>query len=232
MKKYLLVLLTIFLAYSVSAQWSFGPRTGLNFSTISGEGRINSDDKNWIGGFEVGGFANYAIADNFLISTEILYINSGTQYNWSHGSSQSIDAYLLERYGNLRIPIYAKYMRGKDFKFYGIFGPYFDFILCGKYKRDILLIDNNLKGKIKFGDKPNDYNGNDLYINENDRYNVRRFDVGMNLGIGVQHEMGFGSLGLELRFGMGFLDFFKFYTQRHDVYLIGKTTENTTWLKY
>ena len=158
MKKITLLIFITLLTFSVSAQWSYGPRLGLNFSTISGQWFDDEGEHYWITGFEAGGVGNYAIDDNLSIGAELLYITSGAKFEWllydegDRSVNSSPDAYWIERYGNLRLPIYAKYMMGDEFKYYGILGPYFNYVLCGKYKDVISSQDYEEKGKIKFGE--------------------------------------------------------------------------------
>jgi hypothetical protein len=216
MKKFTLLFSLVFLSAFSFAQWSYGPRIGLNFSTVSGQWWSDEGDHYWITGFEAGAVGNYAMNDNFSVGAELLYITSGVKYEWlledeaSRSVNSSSDAYWIERYGNLRIPIYAKYMMGDKFKYYGIIGPYFNFVLCGKYKDVIESRDYEQKGKIKFGDEPENYDGDDWYINSSGYYNVRRFDIGMYFGIGGQRELGSGSLGVEFRAGLGLIDTYNF----------------------
>jgi len=215
MKKIILLLSLVFFSTLSFAQWSFGPRIGLNFSTVSGQWWSDEGEHYWITGFEAGGVANYALDDMLSIGSELLFISSGVKYEWlldesaSRSTQASTDTYWIERYGNLRMPIYAKVTFGDKIKYYGILGPYFDIVLCGKYK-DVINGDVTDKGKIKFGDEPDNYDGDDWYINQPGYYKIRRFDMGLYIGAGGQYELGEGSLGFEFRFGLGFLDTYNF----------------------
>lgn len=187
-------------------QWEFGARLGANFSTISVANAWNDVDHRWIPGRVLGAVVVYNINDDFSVVSEMLHITSGAKFNYNYypdesRSSDATNAHWKEIYSNIQIPILAKFKFGETYQFYGVLGPYFNYNLGGRYKN--VWPDNELKGKIRFGDSPDNYSGYDWYLNK-DYY--RRFDVGMYIGAGVQRKLGPGNLAIDLRFGLGFLD--------------------------
>lgn len=94
MKKYVLILLT-FLSTTAYAQFSFGPKLGLNISKIA----FTDDDfkTGFRPGFAVGGVAQYKISEKLAVQAELVYslertseerISSGTKGHASMGFIQ------------------------------------------------------------------------------------------------------------------------------------------------
>jgi|GEM_PF-2265228 len=213
MKKFTLLFLLVILFTFSHAQWQFGPRLGLNFSTMTGEGYWDNTSNGWITGRIIGGVATYSLDNHLALVGELNHITSGGKFKYNYyeeGGERSLAAdegQWKELYSNVQIPIMVKYTFGDKIQFYGELGPYFNYTFCGRYKDQIDAINWEEKGKIKFvKDWPDDPADNTWYL-EKDYY--RRCDVGMNFGIGAQRELGNGFIALDFRFGLGFLDFNK-----------------------
>ena len=89
-------------------------------------------------------------------------------------------------------------------KFYGNVGPYLGYALGGKAKSEATINGEteSADAKIKFGMEPENYTGDDLYLD--DQFN--RLDLGLYLGAGIQKNMGPGALIVDARFGFSLTD--------------------------
>lgn len=191
MKKFLAILMMTLFVVPTFAQWTVGPRLGLNLSTCSGKWSEYDDEKSkWIPGIVVGGVAEYPITDMISGVGELLFISSGAKYTYTYeGEEESRDEECgyVERYGKIQIPLLAKYTFGEDFQYYGSAGPYASITICGKYINK----DTDTKEKIP----------SDAY---------KTFGFGLYFGGGVQKQLGPGTLAFDLRFGLGLTDSYQF----------------------
>jgi hypothetical protein len=212
MKKSILILISLLIVTTGFAQFSVGPRIGVNFSTVSGKDFWGGDYKHkWITGLVVGAVGEYPFSDMISLDAEILYITSGAKYIYKLDEGDRAvgqdEGYWKETYGNLQIPILAKFNFGDEIQFYGNLGPYFSLVLCGKYKDVVDVYNYEQKGKIKFKDEPDNYEGDDWYLNSD---NYHTYDIGMYIGAGAKKQLGPGVLSFDARFGLGFIDWNKF----------------------
>jgi hypothetical protein len=212
MKKFTLLFSLVILFSFSNAQWQFGPRIGLNFSTMTGEKGWNNTSNGWITGRIIGGVATYSLDDHLALVGEINHITSGGKFNYDYNNDEarslnSDEGQWKEIYNNVQVPIMVKYTFGDKIQFYGELGPYFNFTFGGRYKDQIESINWEEKGKIKFVNEYPDTEEDNVWYLKKEYY--RRFDVGMNFGVGAQRELGKGFIALDLRFGLGFLDFNK-----------------------
>jgi hypothetical protein len=212
MKKFTLVAIALFFSSLLFSQWHFGPRLGLNFSTLSGEGYWGETDHGWIVGRIIGGVATYNLDDHLSLVGEINHITSGGNFKYDYyeesRSMNSNEGQWKEIYSNVQVPIMVKYTIGEDIQFYGEIGPYYSFTFAGRYKDQIEAVNYEDKGKIKYvKEYPDDPQDNTWYLTK--EY-YRRCDLGMNFGVGAQRELGKGLISVDFRFGLGFLDFNKF----------------------
>ncbi|RLD41020.1 MAG: hypothetical protein DRI89_10625 [Bacteroidetes bacterium] len=212
MKKLLFLSTFLFLTSTIFSQspWWVGGRLGIGFTTVSGQyGNSDNAKHCWITSPLFGATGIYTFSDIFSLQAELNMAKSGMliKDNFDIGPNRATeyDYSFRERFTTIQIPILARFTFGKTWQFFTYGGFYWSYILGGKYvvKSDYF----KESGKIKFGDKPDHYEGDDLYLDK-DRY--RRMDIGLNIGGGVQRQLGPGMLFLDLRFGLGFLDFNKF----------------------
>lgn len=209
MKKILLISIIMFSIITVFAQspWWFGGHLGVNFNTVTGQYNNDDDIKHtFITTPTFGAIAMYSVNDMISVITEINIAKSGATYKYDYNDetrnfSEAVDVKYKECYTILQIPVLAKFTFGEDWQYFGYGGFYWSYILGGKYKAESE--NGNFDGKIKFGDYPDNYNGDDMYLDKD--YN-RRTDIGLNIGGGVQKELGPGVIAADLRFGFGFLD--------------------------
>ena len=211
MKKLLFFSVFLFLLTTVFGQspWWVGGKLGINFTTVNGKyGNNYSSDNKWITSPLFGATAMYSFSDLIGISAELNLAKSGALYDLTFIGSDGTEGEgtLKERYTTIQIPVHARFTFGETWQFFAYGGFYWSYILCGKYVAKSEYFDD-FSGKIKFGDRPEDYNGDDMYLDKD--YN-RRMDIGLNIGGGVQRQLGPGALLLDLRFGLGFLDSNKF----------------------
>jgi len=213
MKKLLFLSTFLFLASTVFSQspWWVGGRLGIGFTTVSGQ-YVNSDNAKhcWITSPLFGATGIYTFSDIFSLQAELNMAKSGMliKSNFDIGPYRATeyDYSFRERFTTIQIPILAKFTFGKTWQFFAYGGFYWSYILGGKYvlKSDYF---KDQSGKIKYGDPPDNNDGDDMYLRKD--YN-RRMDVGFIAGGGIQRQLGPGVLFLDLRFGLGFLDYNKF----------------------
>ncbi len=80
MKKYFLSIFTVMISVSSFAQFSFGPKVGINYSNITGTIFYN-DKPNYLIGFNAGVFVDFKSADVFSFHSELDYSIKGYKYN-------------------------------------------------------------------------------------------------------------------------------------------------------
>lgn len=211
MKKILLISILTFSIITGFAQspWWVGGHLGVNFSTITGQYDDNQNVKHtFIATPLFGAVGMYSVNDMISVVAEINVAGSGALYKIDVDnlikSSVSSSSELKYKfcYTNLQIPILVKFTFGNDWQYFGYGGFYWSYKLGGKYKIKSDNFDDE-DGKIKFGDAPDGYDGDDWYM---DTDHNRRTDFGLNIGGGVQKELGPGVIAADLRFGFGFLD--------------------------
>jgi len=222
MKKLLLLIIAVMAINYLSAQTYFGPRLGVNFATMSGQySKDYETDHGNITGFVIGGVVDHHFSDMISLQGELLFAQkgwkedmtvSGTENGVSY-SGESTEKYV---FNTLEIPILVKATFGDDFKFYGNLGPYFNYKMGGKYEYEAkytvsgygetISDSEDGDGKIIFDKEPEDYNGDDYYMDPKEE---NRIDFGLYFGGGVAKQLGPGILTLDLRYGLGFSDFYK-----------------------
>lgn len=116
MKKILVLPLMLFFSVCAFSQIQFGPKAGVNFSTLNGWNEANTTASTLVG-FHIGGFVAFKLG-NFAIQPELLYSTQGAKI--SEGGN-NVDLKL--NYFN--VPIMLKY-RTKG-GFYLETGPQFGF---------------------------------------------------------------------------------------------------------
>lgn len=214
MKKITFLLIFLFASSQFFGQkpdspWWVGGRLGVGFNTVSGKYSSNDDNQHkWITTPTFGAIGMYTFTDMISVTGELNIAKSGALYisNWEDEGGEEIEGQFKERYTTMQIPITARFTFGEEWQYYGYAGIYWSKILCGKYVDKIPAYDYEESGKIKFGDEPENYEGDDWYL---DKDNNRRMDFGMVIGAGVQRELGPGTLAFDFRFSQGFCDSYK-----------------------
>ena len=211
MKKLLCFLISLLFALTTFGQFSVGPRVGVNFSTETGKWNEHDDSKNkWITGPVAGAAGNYTFTEMFSLNAELLYITMGhktvTTYEDGSRSLNEMTCSVRKRLNCIQLAFLARssFIGGFVSPFVFI-GPYFTRFGGGKVK-----VDDGITTKIYdvvWDAWPSRGDTDKWYIDP--KYN-RRFDFGMYIGGGVGKELGPGRLELDLRFGMGLIDLWKF----------------------
>jgi hypothetical protein len=208
MKKTVLAILLFTCATFAYAQ-SIVPRVGLTLSTVTMDSEDDEDlDIKSKLGFTIGAGFNIPVNDMFSVQPELNFIQKGFKIDESYteefnGESYSEDFKYLVTTNYIELPVFAKFTFGTDTKFFIIAGPSIGFGLGGKAKLDYSFsytVDGvtesesgSVKGKVKFGDEPDDVDEGDIYIE-------KRVDVGLQAGIGVLIK---DLIAVEARYGLG-----------------------------
>lgn len=165
-KNYKLLILVLALAVSTGTYaQSFGVQAGFNLSTMSFKyGGDKDNDTKMTPGFNIGGIGEMALSDMFSIQAGLLLDMKGVKFK-DDDYTTTTNLFYID------IPILAKARYElSDLNIYGVLGPYFGFGLSGKtkYKDD----DDSESESIKWGSGDDD--------------DLKRFDVGMTIGAGVE----------------------------------------------
>jgi hypothetical protein len=162
--KFALVICMLFIVTGIQAQIKFGPKVGLNLSTITLKmGSISIDPKTVVG-FHVGMISEIPLVGNFCLQPGLLYSAKGSKWAES-GEEIKLTPSFLE------IPVNAVYKFDlKAVKILINAGPNFAFGIGGKYK--YTFGTTNESGSLKFGSSSGD--------------DMKPFDLGLNIGAGVE----------------------------------------------
>jgi hypothetical protein len=162
-------ILSILLVSASFAQVNIGITGGLNLSNMNDNGEY-ANEKSVKPGFQAGLIANFGINDNFSITPELLFSQRGYKYkaySFLEDKTQTKSASLTVNYFQLPVNATYKFDLGSSSKLFVFAGPYVGYGLCGRMKV------GHEKAKISFGSKDED---------------MKRFDFGLNAGIGYQYE--------------------------------------------
>lgn len=195
--KFLLIFVSLVLfAYSYSfAQFSVGPRMGINLATITSD-PDNRDDIVQNLGFQFGAVGNIEFNELLSLQPELLFSQKGIKFK--NGSD-----YIKLTTNYLEIPVLIKVSFGSD-DFKGFFnaGPYFGYWLSGK---SIICFDGKTEKDIyEFDDEGNNQDN--------------RLDLGLSFGGGMAFKIGSGNLIFDLRYGLGLADMNKIEGDKPDNY--------------
>ena len=210
MKKISFLFLLILLCLSVFGQVSIGPKAGVNISKNRNDkyGGKSTDNRSVIG-YNFGLVVHYWFSDNFVFQPEISYIQRGNQNIrtiFDDSTSNYTERKFTEKYNLLEVPLLIKYITGDKIKLNAIVGPAFSINTGGRYKLEMQTIDEYHSGKIRFGQKPENYTGDNLYMNPD---YVTRFYYGFYVGLGLSKQVGRGKLMADARFGLNSYTSFK-----------------------
>jgi hypothetical protein len=175
MKKVFFVAVAILAAVAGNAQVKFGPKVGLNFSTMSMDGV----DKEMRTGYQVGMVFQGDIAPNVFIQPSILFSSKGSKYD---GGDLKVVANYID------IPVNFGYrinLGGANLNL--LAGPYLAYGVGGKITSDFFIKSKDRD--IKWG-------------TDKDEDDFRPFDMGLNLGGGVE----FNNFQVSLQYGFGLLN--------------------------
>lgn len=137
MKKVVLVTVMALIMFSHAyAQFTIGPKAGMNISTMH-TGELIGDITEYKTGFNAGAFGKYTINNSFDIQAELLYSQQGYKIDiplYDIGGNSYVDPDLKVLTHNLNIPILLKYnLLGRPWVFFEA-GPQVGFLLKDKFK--------------------------------------------------------------------------------------------------
>ena len=158
--KFALVIFCVFTFFQANSQVLFGPKVGLNLSTLTMKSSGMSIDPKTMTGFNVGLVCEIPIKANFFLQPGFIYSTKGSKYTVS-GETMSISPTFIE------IPVngLVKFGAGSA-KFLIFAGPYFAYGIGGSYKTPTESAD------INYGSGSN--------------HDMKPFDIGLNIGAGVE----------------------------------------------
>jgi hypothetical protein len=197
-----------------SQDFSVGGKVGIDLSSFSHWSKFKSDDLKDASnikhppkiGLQIGAVGNYTFNEYLALQVELLVQQKGESYKFQ-------EQYLNDTYSNkksqtvtyITIPILARgnYSFGK-FTISAVLGPYIGIGIAAKYKYDVY--GESGTEKQKFGKTKND----------SSELKLHRFDIGLSFGIIPSYELGPGSIFLDLRYDLGFIDAYNPNTKPED----------------
>jgi len=214
MKKSVLSISLVLVMYSLFAQ-TIIPRAGVTLSSSSYKPYNDFAEKSnqqLLTGFTVGVGYDVFINDRFSLQPEINFIQKGQKReDIAYPDNYEYKMKSEYRYNYLEVPVLVKVKFGGLTKFYVSAGPSVAVGLGGQYKFSSTFsgmpLDEDVTSKIKFADKPADYDGDDIYV-EN------RIDAGIQLGAGA---LILGKVSVDIRYGYGLTDLYKDYNSKNNV---------------
>jgi len=181
LKRLSVIAILVIASVQTQSQVRFGPKVGMNFSTMKIKSWGIPIDPGYLVGFQ-GGILSEISLGNFALQPAFLYSMKGSSYK---NSSLEFYGKLIPEY--LEIPINALYKIGAGpLKVMLMAGPYFSYGIRGKHT--VTLAQETNEDAIKFGSSL----GHDL----------KPLDIGINLGGGLEKF----PLQLTVQYGMGFMN--------------------------
>jgi hypothetical protein len=197
MKKLGVILIMILAATGFGyAQVVFIPRAGATVSFVAFSDDIINFTEAEFGpkaGFIVGIGVEIPISHKFALQPELLWHQKGYYYYYEEIQYWEEYNYTLNY---LEVPLLAKVKFGR---FFVVAGPYFGYGISGTYKGEYNELGQGIdeKGKVKFGKQPENYEGDNEYVD-----NAADFGVQTGLGIKIK------SIVIDLRYGIGLSDLY------------------------
>lgn len=202
--KRIILLAIVLLGYSVNAQQEvkFGPKAGVNFSTIS-----NVPNAKMLTGFYVGAVAEIKFDDKFSIQPELMYSSQGAKYDYSVELVGISGTHFRDKLDYINIPILAKYYIYKGFSVE--LGPQFGFLVNAESKGEATVNGNTVKNNRDIKDEVNSFNfgigaglafdlSNGFFINA--RYNFGITNVGKSNYNYHESQNGVTQIGVGYKF--------------------------------
>jgi len=167
----------MFVFISLQAQVKFGPKAGVNLSTMTLKSSGISIDPTMLVGFHVGVISEISLSDNLKLQPGIFYSTKGSKYKVTI-LQQSFESSVAPSY--IDIPVNVMYYFGTGKAKISLFaGPYFAYGIGGKAK------SGSESADIKFGSGDND--------------DMKPIDLGLNVGVGVN----INGLLISAQYGLG-----------------------------
>lgn len=187
----------------------FGPKLGLNLSTISGYKYTISDEHALNGQFIGARTGIVAIADLYNgwgLQTEFLFSRKGHKIDldWDTVDYKQ-KGYRSFGLSYLEIPVMAKKFFGDGgVRLYVNAGPYFGYVLSGseKYKLTTYVPGAQNTTVEDFSIDLSNYG-------VENQYQAQRWDLGLTMGGGFAYDSGLGLILIDIRYSLGYRDFNK-----------------------
>jgi len=190
MKKTILVLASVVFCIALQAQFSYGPKVGLNLANLSGD---DVDNNSMLMSFNAGVFGNYGINDMFSVQAEVNYEGKGCKIETTNASNETEDVNLA--FGYITIPVLAKATFGDNIKFYGNVGPYIGLLMGATF-------DGESEYEMPTGFNP--VTGQITYETVKVKDSYKGTDFGVIIGAGAYFPMGDKmKLMVDARYGLG-----------------------------
>lgn len=170
---------------NLMAQFSIGPRVGLNLASVVFSGDEIPEETSFQYGFVVGVSSEIKLSNRITIQPELLFSGAGFTFKDDYFGDNVIT------YNYLQIPTLAK------MKFVAgpvglniVAGPHFGYGI-GKIKSEVTSGGETEKQSMSW---------QDTYL--------KRFDFGMTGGFGMSISAGSGTFGLDARYQLGLVNYF------------------------
>ena len=173
----LLVLFMIFAFTGVQAQVKFGPKVGMNLSTMTLKSSGISLDPKMLVGFHAGVISEIGLAENLFLQPGVLFSSKGSKYEITF-LEQTFEFSMAP--GVIEVPVNILYSFGTGSARLNLFaGPYVAYGITGKAKSEGESLD------ISYG--------------STDQDDMKPFDFGLNFGAGVN----INGLLISAQYGLG-----------------------------
>lgn len=195
----ILLVMSMAITTTLYSQVTFMPKAGASFANVAfsddikeGWGGSNADFGSKLG-IVLGVAAEIPLGgEMFAVQPELLFHQKGYHFEYNDntaGEEYSEDYKYSLNY--LELPVLAKVKFGN---FYVAAGPSIGFGLFGTYKGSYTWLGETTddEGKIKFGTEPENYDGDDEYIDN-------ALDFGVQIGAGYKISV----IVVDLRYGLG-----------------------------
>jgi hypothetical protein len=175
--KFLLAICLMFAVTNMQAQIKFGPKVGLNLSTMTLKSGGVSYDPKTVVGFNVGVVSEITLSDNLSLQPAVLYSTKGSKYSITF--LQVAEEYeITPSFIEIPVNVVYKFDLGAAKLFLNA-GPYVAYGIGGKIK------GGGESDNIIFGTKESD--------------DMKPLDFGLNVGAGVE----IANLLISANYGLG-----------------------------
>ncbi|MBN2174641.1 MAG: PorT family protein [Bacteroidales bacterium] len=187
--KFILMIAAFVFGFSAMAQFTYGPKVGLNLANVSGD---DVDNNKMLIGFNAGLLGNYAFGDMFSVQVEAMYDAKGAKYEGTdeNGNDKTYPFSL----GYISIPIMAKATFGDDIKFFGEIGPTIGLLMSAK-------MDGESEYEVPTGFNPQ--TGQFTYETIKVKDSYKSTDIGLVFGVGTLLPAGNMKVMIDARYNMG-----------------------------
>jgi len=218
-------LFLVYLSLSVIAQFSVGPRFGLNLSSYGFNFEDSSDEPEvkFKPGPQFGAMFAYQFIDEIGLRTAIVFTMKGTAYNmdftetWDNGDQFTVDGYSRTTLNYMEFPIDGTFgVKAGEVYIFGNVGPYFAVCLGGKNRWDYDFYHEDQNGNyIESGNREDNRKmetENEVNILDFDVSYISPIDYGLNMGVGLKVNF----FMFNVQYGLGLNNLTPHYTMYED----------------